>query len=47
MGTSVSERVARALTEKALENKRRGVKNGPQLPIYEQLSLEWDNEEVE
>ena len=47
MGTSVSERVARALTEKALENKRRGVKYGPQLPIYEQLSLEWDNEEVE
>ena len=47
MGTSVSERVARALTEKALENKRRGVKYGPQLPISEQLSLEWDNEEVE
>lgn len=47
MGTSVSERVARALTEKALENKRRGVKYEPQLPVYEQLSIEWEQEEVE
>lgn len=47
MGTSVSERVARALTEKALENKRRGVKYEPQLPVYEQLSIEWEQEETE
>lgn len=47
MGTSVSERVARALTEKALENKRRGVEYEPQLPVYEQLSIEWEQEETE
>lgn len=44
MGTSVSERVARALTEKALENKRRGVKYEPHKPVYEQLSIEWERE---
>lgn len=47
MGTSVSERVARALTEKALENKRRGVKYAQLRPVYEQLSIEWEQEEVE
>lgn len=46
LGTSVSERVARALTEKALENKRAGVKYEPQRPVYEQLSIEWEKEEV-
>lgn len=47
LGTSVSERVARALTQVAMSNKRRGVRYEKQLPVYEQLSLEWDNEEVE
>lgn len=46
MGTAVSERVARALTEKALDNKRRGVAYEPQRPVYEQLSIEWENKVV-
>lgn len=47
MGTSVSERVARALTEKAMENKRAGVKYEPAVPVYEQLSIEWEKKETE
>ena len=47
MGTSVSERVARALTEKAVENKRAGVKYEPRRAVYEQLSIEWEKEKVE
>lgn len=47
MGTSVSERVARALTEAAMANKRAGVKYEPERPVYEQLSIEWEKEEVE
>lgn len=47
LGTSVSERVARALTQVAMANKRRGVRYEKLKPTYEQLSLEWDNEEVE
>lgn len=35
MGTSVSERVARALTELAMENKRAGIKYEKRLPVYE------------
>lgn len=46
MGTSVSERVARALSVKAMENKRRGVYYEDQKPVYEQLSIEWEKEEV-
>lgn len=46
LGTSVSERVARALTEKAMENKRAGIKYEKRLPVYEQLSIEWEKEEV-
>ncbi len=42
MGTSMSERVARALTEKAMENKRAGVKYEPRRAVYEQLSIEWE-----
>ena len=47
LGTSVSERVARALTEKAMENKRAGIKYEKRLPVYEQLSIEWEREETE
>ncbi len=47
LGTSVSECVARALTQVAMSNKRRGVRYEKLKPTYEQLSLEWDNEEVE
>lgn len=47
LGTSVSERVARALTEKAMENKRAGIKYEKRLPVYEQLSIEWENGMVE
>ena len=47
MGTSVSERVARALTEKAMENKRAGVKYEPRRAVYEQLSIEWEKDKVE
>ena len=47
LGTSVSERVARALTQGAMANKRRGVRYEKLKPVYEQLSLEWDNDEVE
>lgn len=47
MGTSVSERVARALTEAAMANKRAGMKYEPERPVYEQLSIEWEKEEVE
>lgn len=46
MGTSVSERVARALTEKAMENKRAGVKYEPRRAVYEQLSIEWEKDTV-
>ena len=46
MGTSVSERVARALTSRAMENKRQGVKYEPKLPVYEQLSIEWEDEKI-
>lgn len=46
LGTSVSERVARALTQVAMSNRRRGVRYEKLKPTYEQLSLEWDNEEV-
>lgn len=46
MGTSMSERVARALTEKAMENKRAGVKYEPQRAVYEQLSIEWEKDTV-
>ncbi len=41
MGASVSERVARALTRVAMTNKQKGVKYERQLPVYEQLSIEW------
>ena len=47
MGTSVSERVARALTELAMENKRAGIKYEKRLPVYEQLSIEWERKETE
>lgn len=47
LGTSVSERVARALTELAMENKRAGIKYEKRLPVYEQLSIEWEREETE
>ena len=47
LGTSVSERVARALTEKAMENKRRGVKYEEAKPVFEQLSIEWEREDTE
>lgn len=46
MGTSMSERVARALTEKAMENKRAGVKYEPRRAVYEQLSIEWEKDTV-
>lgn len=46
-GTSVSERVVRALNDKAMENKRRGVVYEPLRPVYEQLSIEWEKEETE
>ena len=46
MGTSMSERVARALTEKAMANKRRGVRYEKAVPVYEQLSIEWANDTV-
>lgn len=47
MGTSVSERVVRALTELAMANKRAGTKYEKRLPVYEQLSIEWEKENVE
>jgi prophage antirepressor len=47
MGTSVSERVARALTELAMENKRAGIKYEKRLPVYEQLSIEWERKATE
>lgn len=47
LGTSMSERVARALTELAMENKRAGIKYEKRLPVYEQLSIEWEREETE
>lgn len=47
MGTSVSERVARALTQAAMANKRRGVVYEPLKPTYEQLCLEWEKKESE
>lgn len=46
MGTSMSERVARALTKKAMENKRAGVKYEPRRAVYEQLSIEWEKDTV-
>lgn len=46
-GTSVSERVVRALNDKAMENKRRGKEYVQLLPVYEQLSIEWENGMVE
>lgn len=46
-GTAVSEPVARALTEKAMENKRRGVKYEEAKPVFEQLSIEWEREDTE
>ena len=46
-GTSVSERVVRALNDKAMENKRRGKEYAQLLPVYEQLSIEWENGMVE
>lgn len=45
-GTAVSEPVARALTEKAMENKRRGVKYEEVKPVFEQLSIEWERKET-
>lgn len=45
-GTSMSERVARALTVSAMENKRKGADYEPERPVYEQLSIEWEQEEV-
>lgn len=44
-GTAVSERVVRALNDKAMENKRRGVEYAQLRPVYEQLSFEWEQEE--
>lgn len=46
-GTAVSERVVRALNDKAMENKRRGVEYVQLLPVYEQLSIEWEQEDTE
>ncbi len=46
MGTSVRERVARALTQVAMANKQNGVKYERTLPVYEQLSIEWANDAV-
>lgn len=45
-GTAVSERVVRALNDKAMENKRRGKEYVQLLPVYEQLSIEWEKEGV-
>lgn len=45
-GTSVSERVVRALNDKAMENKRRGKEYVQLRPVYEQLSIEWEKEEM-
>ena len=44
-GTAVSERVARILTEAALFNRSHGVEYPEALPVYEQLSLEWEEQE--
>ena len=44
-GTSVSERVARALTEAARFNRNHGGEYPEVRPVYEQLSLEWEEQE--
>lgn len=44
-GTAVSERVVRALNNKAMENKHRGVEYVQLCPVYEQLSIGWEQEE--
>lgn len=41
-GTAVSERVARALNDAARYNHDRGVAYPETRPVYEQLSLEWE-----
>lgn len=46
LGTAVSESVARMLTQVAMLNKRRGVRYEKLKPVYEQLSIEWEKEEV-
>lgn len=46
LGTAVSESVARMLTQVAMANKRKGVRYEKLKPVYEQLSIEWEKEEV-
>lgn len=44
-GTSVSERITRALDKAARHNRRRGKTYAEVRPVYEQLSLEWEEQE--
>lgn len=46
MGTSVSAPVARMLTARAKVNRENGVRYEAEKPVYEQLSIEWEKEEV-
>lgn len=41
-GTSMSERVARAITELARQNKQSGVVYPKAVPVYEQLMIDWE-----
>lgn len=44
-GTSVSERVARALNDAARYNRDRGVIYPEVRPVYEQMAIEWEEQE--
>lgn len=44
-GTSVSERVARALNDAARYNRDRGVIYPDARPVYEQMAIEWEEQE--
>ena len=44
-GTSVSERVTRALNCAAHYNYERGIVYPEARPVYEQLALEWEEQE--
>lgn len=46
-GTAVSERVARALNDAARYNYDHGIVYPEERPVYEQLSLEWEEQECE